>query len=232
LNHILVAAETEYMTNLVKENKGFQEITHCRLNPFDIYKHFHEEISTIVIGIESPTHQDWKNLEFVTSINPQIPKYMMIDRDIQPEDIHISKKLQFKKITNNAFHLEQLLLNPFMKSNKSLHKFKQPGSEEDMIMLGFNTYLHYREKWIKDSASKRNLSNREFELLSLFIEHEGEIITKSTIISIIWKNAADEGCVSVLISRLRKKLGKAASIIKGRKQGGYIFKREKNVISM
>ncbi|NDI36448.1 winged helix-turn-helix domain-containing protein [Chengkuizengella sediminis] len=99
------------------------------------------------------------------------------------------------------------------------------GDSKDLIYLGHETYFHTRELWIQDGNSKRNLSNRENELLNLFIKNEGEIITKTQIISLIWNDAADEGSVSVLITRLRKKLGKAAKTIQGRKQGGYIFKR-------
>ncbi|NDI36450.1 helix-turn-helix domain-containing protein [Chengkuizengella sediminis] len=96
---------------------------------------------------------------------------------------------------------------------------------ENLIYLGHNTYFHKLELWIQDENTNRNLSNREHELLNLFIKNEGEIITKTQIISLIWNDAADEGSVSVLITRLRKKLGRAAKTIQGRKQGGYIFKR-------
>jgi hypothetical protein len=106
------------MTSLVKEKKGYPEIKHCRLTPLNIYKHFHDDISTIIIGIESPTHQDRENVEFVASTTPQISKYMMIDREVQPEDLHFPKSLPFTK----AGHLEQLLSNPFGESTISLQK--------------------------------------------------------------------------------------------------------------
>ncbi|NBI31187.1 winged helix-turn-helix domain-containing protein [Chengkuizengella marina] len=104
------------------------------------------------------------------------------------------------------------------------HQESLNGDMEDLIYLGYGTYFHTYQLWIQDDDSKRNLSNREYELLNLLIKNEGKIITKKQIISLIWNDAADEGSVSVLITRLRKKLGKASTSIQGRKQGGYIFK--------
>ncbi|NDI36447.1 winged helix-turn-helix domain-containing protein [Chengkuizengella sediminis] len=115
-------------------------------------------------------------------------------------------------------------VNTFFKDTNQ-HQESLNGHTEDLIYLGHDTYFHTRELWVQEENSKRNLSNREYELLNLFIKNEGEIITKIQIISLIWNDAADEGSVSVLITRLRKKLGRAAKTIHGRKQGGYIFKR-------
>ncbi|NDI36449.1 winged helix-turn-helix domain-containing protein [Chengkuizengella sediminis] len=115
-------------------------------------------------------------------------------------------------------------VNPLFEDTNQHHESLN-GHSEDLIYLGHDTYFHTRELWVQNGNSKRNLSNREYELLNLFIKNEGEIITKTQIISLIWNDAADEGSVSVLITRLRKKLGKAAKTIQGRKQGGYIFKK-------
>ncbi|NBI31186.1 winged helix-turn-helix domain-containing protein [Chengkuizengella marina] len=109
--------------------------------------------------------------------------------------------------------------------NSNQHQVSLNGHSEDLIHLGNGTYFHTRELWVQLEDTKKNLSNREYELLNLFIKNEGEIITKKQIISLIWNDTADEGSVSVLITRLRKKLGKAAKTIQGRKQGGYIFKK-------
>ncbi|MDP5272787.1 winged helix-turn-helix domain-containing protein [Chengkuizengella axinellae] len=109
--------------------------------------------------------------------------------------------------------------------NTNQHQHHLKGDSKDLIYLGHNTYLHLHELYIQDEHSRRNLSNRECELLNLLLENEGKIIQKTQIISSIWNDAADEGSVSVLMTRLRKKLGKAAKTIQGRKQGGYIFKK-------
>ncbi|MDP5272788.1 winged helix-turn-helix domain-containing protein [Chengkuizengella axinellae] len=110
-------------------------------------------------------------------------------------------------------------------SNQHQHQHHLKGDSKDLIYLGHNTYLHLHELYIQDEHSTRNLSNRECELLNLLLENEGKIIQKTQIISSIWNDAADEGSVSVLMTRLRKKLGKASKTIQGRKQGGYIFKK-------
>ncbi|MDP5272786.1 winged helix-turn-helix domain-containing protein [Chengkuizengella axinellae] len=109
--------------------------------------------------------------------------------------------------------------------NTNQHQQNLNSDSNHCIYLGHETYLHTLELYIQDEKSTRNLSNREYELLNLLIKHEGHIIHKSQIISSIWNDTADEGSVSVLMTRLRKKLGKAAKTIQGRKQGGYIFKR-------
>jgi DNA-binding response OmpR family regulator len=70
------------------------------------------------------------------------------------------------------------------------------------------------------------LTLKEFAVLLLLAENEGRIVSTDYMYEKVWKQASDSGTGSALrnvISRLRKKLGKAFIIENDRETDGYIF---------
>jgi DNA-binding response OmpR family regulator len=85
-----------------------------------------------------------------------------------------------------------------------------------------------------DSASKTvaiagemlNLTRKEFEILALLLKHQGRYIGRDEILDRIWSDdvIVTERNVDVNIARLRKKIGKYGSYVKGKSGYGYSFK--------
>ena len=85
-----------------------------------------------------------------------------------------------------------------------------------------------------DTASKSvsighemiNLTRKEFEILSLLLKHQGHYIGRDEILDRIWSDdvIVTERNVDVNIARLRKKIGKYGSYVKGKSGYGYCFK--------
>jgi len=67
------------------------------------------------------------------------------------------------------------------------------------------------------------LTNKEFELLLLFIKHPRRVFTRNQLLNTIWGYDADvfTRTVDSHISTLRKKLGEAGQVIKSIPKIGY-----------
>jgi two-component system alkaline phosphatase synthesis response regulator PhoP len=85
-----------------------------------------------------------------------------------------------------------------------------------------------------DTASKTvsighemiNLTRKEFEILALLLKSQGHYIGREEILDRIWSDdvIVTERNVDVNIARLRKKIGKYGSYVKGKSGYGYCFK--------
>ena len=73
-----------------------------------------------------------------------------------------------------------------------------------------------------------NLTRKEFEILTLLLKNMGQYISREEILSRIWHDdvIVTERNVDVNIARLRKKIGKYGSNIKGKSGYGYCFQNE------
>ena len=72
-----------------------------------------------------------------------------------------------------------------------------------------------------------HLTSKEFALLQLFMQHPGQVITRSAIAEQIWDGEFDaySNIIDVYINRLRKKIdhGFASARIQTRRSEGYVF---------
>lgn len=70
------------------------------------------------------------------------------------------------------------------------------------ITMNLGNYTVYKK------GKKIDLTNKEFEILKLLLEHPDKVYTKAQIYSLIWKEDyfGDENAVNVHISRLRTKI--------------------------
>lgn len=69
------------------------------------------------------------------------------------------------------------------------------------------------------------LTRKEYDILSMLVKNQGRYISRDEIIKKVWSNdvVVTERNVDVNIARLRKKIGKYGTFIKGRTGYGYIF---------
>ncbi len=80
-------------------------------------------------------------------------------------------------------------------------------------------------KLIFSDGKPLELTRKEYEILSLFIRHEGKIFPRHEILSRIWGDEVivTDRTVDVTIARIRKKLGDRGSMIKNKSGYGYYF---------
>jgi two-component system response regulator MprA len=67
------------------------------------------------------------------------------------------------------------------------------------------------------------LTPRESELLALFLQHEGEVLSKEVILDRLWGYAFDDNLVEVYVGYLRRKLGEPA-LLHTQRGAGYVLR--------
>ena len=99
---------------------------------------------------------------------------------------------------------------------KRIERILKRDREGRMLTCGDIT-LYPEKKLVFSGDEEINLTAKEYQLLELFMENQGQVLTKETILDRIWGidgTFIEENTVSVTISRLKKKLGEGQSYIK------------------
>ncbi len=79
-------------------------------------------------------------------------------------------------------------------------------------ILSKNTFYDYKQRVVMVKGEPKKLPLKTIKLLELFLEHEGQIVTKEQIINRLWSSANEysEGSIRVYVNRLKKILNKNA----------------------
>ena len=82
---------------------------------------------------------------------------------------------------------------------------RQPDSD---VLTAGGLRIDMQHRRIRDSAGELTLSQKEFELLALFVRHHGSTLTRSELMERLWSGSAqaEDNALEVHISRLRRKL--------------------------
>jgi two-component system, OmpR family, alkaline phosphatase synthesis response regulator PhoP len=100
-------------------------------------------------------------------------------------------------------------------------------SDTEFDQLGFmDLKVDSRKKEILISDKVIDLTHKEFEILTLLLENQGQYISREEILQRIWKDdvIVTDRNVDVNIARLRKKIGNYGKNIKGKSGYGYCFR--------
>ncbi len=96
-------------------------------------------------------------------------------------------------------------------------------SEEALTYKGL--WLNQKQKTFFIEGEETSLTRTEYELLSLLLSHQGQVLSRQELLEKAWpKGVVVTGrTVDVHIARLRKKMGMYASCIVSRQGFGYCF---------
>jgi DNA-binding response OmpR family regulator len=186
------------------------------------YDHF-------VLGIAVPEESDWRLCQSI--INEGFSSvYLMIRSLPSADDRKRAKEIGIKDI----------LLDPLSKvwniadSEEDIFSMLKalPGEDvnskdRNLIDLGRDIYLHTKQFWVGSERAHHQLTALEIKLIKMFVENEGVVLTKDEIAEEIWDSKVEISSVRRLVKRLREKLGPAGELIVGRKQGGYIYRKDR-----
>ena len=98
-----------------------------------------------------------------------------------------------------------------------------------------DNHLHYKQLSLDLQSVKASiegqevqLTKKEFEILRLFLEHQGRVFSREEILSHVWSDEVYvlDRTIDVNITRLRKKIGEYGKCIVTRLGYGYCFEAE------
>lgn len=104
---------------------------------------------------------------------------------------------------------------------------RRPKSQANIVLKIGSISLDRLSRQVSGGGQSVDLSGREFELLEYFMNHPGQVLGRSQILTYVWKKTKlDNNVVDVCVSHLRKKLQCAdglADVIHTVRGQGYIL---------
>lgn len=134
------------------------------------------------------------------------------------QDLEIGYKSGCDDYLKKPYELKELLLRI-----QILIKRKFSHVNDEFIELNSGYKFYPSSKTLRQNGQIINLSNKESELLALFLENKNALLSKETIFEKIWNYGEEPSELSlrVYVKNLRRILGKDAII--NRRGDGYIY---------
>ena len=134
------------------------------------------------------------------------------------QDLEIGYKSGCDDYLKKPYELKELLLRI-----QILLKRKFSHVNDEFIELNGGYKFYPSSKTLRQNGQIVNLSNKESELLALFLENKNTLISKETIFDKIWNYGEEPSELSlrVYVKNLRRILGKDAIV--NRRGDGYIY---------
>ena len=134
------------------------------------------------------------------------------------QDLEIGYKSGCDDYLKKPYELKELLLRI-----QILLKRKFSHVNDEFIELGGGYKFYPSSKTLRQNGQIVNLSNKESELLALFLENKNALLSKEAIFDKIWNYGEEPSELSlrVYVKNLRRILGKDAII--NRRGDGYIY---------
>ena len=134
------------------------------------------------------------------------------------QDLEIGYKSGCDDYLKKPYELKELLLRI-----QILLKRKFSHENDEFIELNDGYKFYPSSKTLRQNGQIVNLSNKESELLALFLENKNALLSKETIFEKIWNYGEEPSELSlrVYVKNLRRILGKDAIV--NRRGDGYIY---------
>ncbi len=207
---ILYAEDDETLAFLTKDNlEQHYEVTHCAdgESAYEAFKN--NSFDICILDIMMPKKDGFELAEAIRKVNAEVPIIFLSAKTLKEDRIK-GLRLGADDYLVKPFSIEELLLKVeiFLKRSQ-----KNTLSDKSMYTIGkyqFDTknYLVFTD------SEKINLTQREAELLKLFIDNKNTVLKREEILKSLWGN--DDyfmgRSLDVFISRLRKILANEKGI--------------------
>ena len=203
-------------------NEGYQ--VECAYSAEEALKKLSPHYSLILLDVMMGGMSGYKMAEKLRKENNPIPIVFLTAKDTENDmltgfsvggDDYISKPFSIKEVIARV--------KAIVKRAKPEEK-KESFSQQGQIVYK-NIIIDLEAKELVIDEKRVTLTKTEFELLTFLAKNPDKILSRDDIIETIWHETPfiTERTVDVHITRLRKKMGKYASVIINRSGYGYKF---------
>jgi DNA-binding response OmpR family regulator len=198
-----------YITKDSLEMHGFQ-VLHCTNGNDALLKFNANEISICLFDIMLPRLDGFSLAREIRKIDAEVPIIFLTARSLKEDRIE-GLKLGADDYMVKPFSIEELILriNIFLKRSK-IHTDK---TGNQFTALGLYVFDKNNQLLTID-GKEIQLTQRESELLALFVTHVNQIVKKEDILKSIWfdVNSVYNRSLDVFVSRLRRILDADANL--------------------
>jgi len=205
--HLLYVEDDESLSFVTRDNLELQgyQITHCTDGQKAIDSLDNQQFDLCILDVMLPAVDGFELARHIRARDKDIPIIFLSAKSLKEDKIH-GLRIGADDYMTKPFSIEELILKVeiFLKRSKIVH---MPASEEGLYAVGQYQFDHTNLQ-LKHAEGVRDLTQREANLLRLFVEHPNEVLKRSDILTEIW--GEDDyfmgRSLDVFISRLRKYL--------------------------
>lgn len=210
--HLLYVEDDESLGFVTRDNlelKGYQ-ITHCKDGKSAIYAFDNEDFDLCILDVMLPEVDGFTVASHIRSKDEETPIIFLTARSMKEDKIH-GLRLGGDDYLTKPFSIEELVLKieVFLKRSK----ISSISTKQEYTIASYQ--FDYQNLMLNHTSEEnRKLTQKEADLLQLFVAKPNTVIKRSDILKKLW--GEDDyfmgRSLDVFISRLRKYLKKEESI--------------------
>lgn len=219
MTQILLVEDDETLSELISEYLSEQgyDVTVCADAKAALDTAYERNFDILILDVKLPKGDGFSLLRELRRLGDDTPAIFTTSLNAL-QDLEIGYKSGCDDYLKKPYELKELLLRI-----QILIKRKFSHVNDEFIELNSGYKFYPSSKTLRQNGQIINLSNKESELLALFLENKNALLSKETIFEKIWNYGEEPSELSlrVYVKNLRRILGKDAII--NRRGDGYIY---------
>ena len=219
MTQILLVEDDETLSELISEYLSEQgyDVTVCADAKAALDTAYERNFDILILDVKLPKGDGFSLLRELRRLGDDTPAIFTTSLNAL-QDLEIGYKSGCDDYLKKPYELKELLLRI-----QILIKRKFSHVNDEFIELNGGYKFFPSSKTLRQNGQIVNLSNKESELLALFLENKNTLISKETIFDKIWNYGEEPSELSlrVYVKNLRRILGKDAIV--NRRGDGYIY---------
>ena len=219
MTQILLVEDDETLSELISEYLSEQgyDVTVCADAKAALDTAYERNFDILILDVKLPKGDGFSLLRELRRLGDDTPAIFTTSLNAL-QDLEIGYKSGCDDYLKKPYELKELLLRI-----QILIKRKFSHVNDEFIELNDGYKFYPSSKTLQQNGQIVNLSNKESELLALFLENKNALLSKETIFEKIWNYGEEPSELSlrVYVKNLRRILGKDAII--NRRGDGYIY---------
>ena len=219
MTQILLVEDDETLSELISEYLSEQgyDVTVCADAKAALDTAYERNFDILILDVKLPKGDGFSLLRELRRLGDDTPAIFTTSLNAL-QDLEIGYKSGCDDYLKKPYELKELLLRI-----QILIKRKFSHVNDEFIELNGGYKFYPSSKTLRQNGQIVSLSNKESELLALFLENKNALLSKETIFEKIWNYGEEPSELSlrVYVKNLRRILGKDAIV--NRRGDGYIY---------
>ena len=205
--HLFYVEDDESLSFVTRDNLELQDykVTYCATGKEAMEAIRQDSFDLCILDVMLPDIDGFTIAEEIRKFNTQVPIIFLTAKSMKEDRIR-GLRLGADDYMTKPFSIEELIL----KIEIFLRRSKVSVAPLPTYLTVGNYLLDYKNLTLKFGDESKNLTQKEADLLKMFLENKQEVIKRSHILETLW--GEDDyflgRSLDVFISRLRKYLSK------------------------
>ena len=216
---ILLVEDDEILLDLISEylSENGYDVTTSNNAKDALDLAYEQNFDLLILDVKLPKGDGFSLLSSLRELGVSAPSIFTTSLNTI-DDLEKGYKSGCDDYLKKPFEQKELLIRI-----QALLKRNFSHNNDEMVVISNELSFHPQSKILSKNGKKISISSKESDLLALFLQNKGKILTKDEIFNKIWSfdEEPSELSLRVYIKNLRQILGKDA--ILNRRGDGYIY---------